>query len=209
MTEDRRAANAWAMEWQIKQKNRRIILTIVAILLIIAICFGIKFITVHATRTTYGSEEEMRAALQGRFETDYCEDIEIIGDDLILTYYEISHYDVDYAEKYGYSQYDDSVYEDTVAKWDYRNGVIKMNWMSEIKVDKDGNLVYYDTPFQKTDAEKPIPFDPSILNKDSAEETPEAELSEEEQEAAEAAQESLEETEKDSEAFAAEASEGV
>lgn len=191
MNDDRRAADAWALEWKIRQRNKKIIKVIAAILLIAALWFVIHFITVFTTRMTFGSEEEMRAAMQGRFESDYAEDIEIIGDDITLTYYEISHYDKEYAEKYGYSEYDDYVYEDTVEEWDYRNGVIKCRWMSELKIDKKGRLVYNSQVFTKTDAEKPVPFDPSELKStDAAEDLPE-----EEQEALDASQESLEETE--------------
>lgn len=167
MDNDRRDARAWAQEWAVRQRNKRILTVIAAIALIVALYFAIHFITIKSTRTTFSSEEEMRAALQGRFETDYCEDIEIIGDDITLTYYEISHYDREYAEKYGYSSYEDSVYEDVIQEWDYRNGVIKGKWMDEIRVDKDGNLIYYSQTFKKTTADKPVPFDPSDLNYDS------------------------------------------
>ena len=196
MDKDRRAAEAWAQEWQIKQKNRRIIKVLAIIAIIIALYFVIHFITIKATRTTFSSEEEMRSALQGRYETDYVEDIEIIGDEITLTYYEVSHYDIEYAEKYGYSEYDDYVYEDTVAEWDYREGVIRGNWMSEIRVDKDGNLRYYSQTYKKTDADKPVPFDPSLLKSD----TPAADADEEfytddEEAGLEESRESLDQTE--------------
>ena len=162
--QDRRDAAAWAQEWQIRRKNRRIILIVSAIIAVIALYFIIGLVKVQLTRTTYGSEEEMRAALQGRFETDYAEDIEIIGDDIYVTYYEISHYDADYAETYGYSEYGDYVYDDRIVRWDYRHGVIKCSWMSDIIVNKDGDLVQYSsTVFRKTDADKPVPIDPSTL----------------------------------------------
>ena len=93
MDNDRRDARTWAQEWSIRQRNLRIIKVLAIIAIIIALYFVIHFITVTATRTTFHSVEEMRAAMQGRYETDYCEDIEIIGDDVTLTYYEISHYD--------------------------------------------------------------------------------------------------------------------
>ena len=137
----------------------------------------------------------MRAAMQGRYETDYCEDIEIIGDDVTLTYYEISHYDPDYAEKYGYSEYDDSVYEDSVEKWDYRNGVIKCRWMDDLIIDKQGNIRYYNQTFVKTDADKPVPFDRSILDQDSSTEEPEDYLTEDELNALDASKDSLDQTE--------------
>ena len=66
MDQDRRDAAAWAKEWQIRQKNRRILYVLAAIALIAAVSFTIKFVIVHTERTTFGSEEEMRAAMQGR-----------------------------------------------------------------------------------------------------------------------------------------------
>ncbi|MBQ3290944.1 MAG: hypothetical protein IJH43_01045 [Mogibacterium sp.] len=195
MDNDRRDARTWAQEWSIRQRNLRIIKVLAIIAIIIALYFVIHFITVTATRTTFHSVEEMRAAMQGRYETDYCEDIEIIGDDVTLTYYEISHYDPDYAEKYGYSEYDDSVYEDSVEKWDYRNGVIKCRWMDDLIIDKQGNIRYYNQTFVKTDADKPVPFDRSILDQDSSTEEPEDYLTEDELNALDASKDSLDQTE--------------
>jgi hypothetical protein len=106
--------------------------------------------------------------MQGRFamERDY-EDIIIEGDEITLTYLAYTHYNREYAERYGYD-YDeqDSVYEDHVVKWDYRNGVIRTEWMGDLIVDKNGNLrrgdSYYGT-FYKTDKPRPEPIDPSTL----------------------------------------------
>lgn len=212
LDQDRRDARAWAQEWHIKQKNMKIFRVIAVIAVIAALYFIINFVIVHATRTTYGSVEEMRAALQGRFETDYCEDMEIIGDDITLTYYEISHYDSEYAEQYGYSEYEDSVYDDKIVEWDYRHGLIKCNWMSDIKVDKDGNLRYYSETFVKTDAPKPVPIDPSTLTGGSGTWDTEGEDPEAIDEAAEAVQEEQQMTEESAEeagVLAADASEGV
>lgn len=207
LEQDRQEARAWEQEWYIRRKRNKIIKVFAAIAVIVLVGLAIDFITIHMTRTTYGSVEEMRAALQGRFETDYAEDIEIMGDDIIMTYYEISHYDADYAEEYGYSEYDDSVYEDTVEKWDYRHGIIKCRWMHDIIVDKDGNLIYYSTTYEKTDAPKPTPIDPSTLDLNGS-----TELSDEAEDAAEQYQDSLDQTEEDAEdagVLAAEASESV
>lgn len=164
MDKDRRAAQLWAEEWKIKQRNRRILLVIIVLALIAAIGVGLHYVGIFVSRTTFASEEEMKAALQGRYETDYAEDIVIDGDTITLTYYNPSHYSLEYAEEYGYSEYEDSVYEDTVEKWDYRSGEIKCSWMDSIKVDKQGNLVYYSQVFKKTDAPKPTPLDPSELS---------------------------------------------
>ena len=170
MDQDRRDAAAWAKEWQIKQKNRRLLMVLGGIAII------------HIERTTFGSVEEMRAAMQGRYaiERDY-EDIYIDGDTITLTYLSYSHYDRRYAEEYGYN-YDeeDSVYEDDVAEWDYRHGVIKTRWMGDIIVDKNGNIRrgdYSYSTFYRTDKPRPEPIDPSTLeNKESdAEETPDPE----------------------------------
>ena len=134
MDQDRRDAAAWAKEWQIKRKNRRLLYVLAGILAIALIGYLISFLVVHTERSTYGSEEEMRAACQGRYEeSNYYEDLIIEGDQVTLTYLERSHYDRDYAERYGYEyEYNDSVYEDRVIEWDYRHGVIKTEWMGEL-----------------------------------------------------------------------------
>lgn len=198
MDQDRRDAAAWAKEWQIRQKNRRLLMALGLIALIAVIGYMINFTIVHVERTTFGSAEDMRKAMQGRYaiERDY-EDIIIEGDEITLTYLSFSHYDREYAEKYGYDYSgDDSVYEDHVDKWDYRNGVIKTQWMGDIIVDKNGNIRrgdrYYST-FYRTDKPRPEPVDPSTLS------TPEgdinADISDEDEEIFEEREESLESTE--------------
>jgi hypothetical protein len=140
----------------------------------------------------------MRAAMQGRYarERDY-EDIIIEGDTITQTYLAFSHYDREYAERYGYD-YDeeDSVYDDTIVEWDYRHGVIKTEWMGDIIVDKDGNIrrgdSYYGT-FYKTDTPRPEPIDPATL--EHPEGSINAELSPEEEEAIEERDESQQMTE--------------
>ena len=189
--QDRRDAAAWATDWRVKKRNRRIILAVVAIAAITAFVFGVRFLTEYMTRTLYSSEQEMRAALQGRFESDYAEDIEIIGDDIIVTYYERSHYDLEYAKKYGYSEYGDSVYEDTVEEWDYRHGRIKCRWMSDMTIDRKGRIVQYGEVFTKTNAPRPTPIDPSLLDGNGGS----SDLSEEDQAAQDEHDESLEATE--------------
>lgn len=193
MDQDRRDAAAWAKEWQIRRKNRAIIIVIAAIALAAAIGYMINFIIVHAERTTFGSEEEMRAAMQGRYarESDY-EDIMIEGDDIIMTYLSYSHYDREYAETYGYNfDVSDSSYDDRIVEWDYRNGVIKTHWMGDIIVDKDGNIrrgdSFYGT-FYRTDKPRPEPIDPSTL--EHPEGSLNAELSTEEEQAIEEREES-------------------
>lgn len=164
MNQDRRDAQLWAEEWKIKQRNRRRLIAILAIAVIVGVGVLNHYVSILFSRTTYGSAEEMKAALQGRYETDYAEDIVIDGDTITLTYYNPSHYSLEYAEEYGYSEYDDSVYEDTVEEWDFRSGQIKGGWMDVISVDKEGNLVYYQQTFKKTDDPKPVPIDPSELS---------------------------------------------
>ena len=215
MDQDRRDAQAWALEWSIKRRNRRIIAVIAGIAAVALIGLAIDLLQIYLVRSTFRSEEEMRAAVQGRYEYDKYEDIEIIGDDVTLTYYEVTHYYPEYAERYGYSDREDTVYTDTVEEWDYRRGVIRCRWMDEIQVLKNGSLRYYSSEFRKTDKPKPEPFDPSILENggdedyddgftdDQAEQTHEdGEADEhdgddehEEGEAAENAHESLEATE--------------
>lgn len=202
ITQDRRDAAAWAKEWQIKRKNRAIIYVIAGILGIALIGYLISFLVIHSQRTTYKSVEEMRAANQGRFvENDYYEDVIIDGDDITLTYLERSHYDRDYAERYGYEyDYGDSVYDDRVVEWDYRHGVIRTEWMGDYIVDKNGNIrrgrSYYGT-FYKTDKPRPEKIDPSTLKNTEGEEgmelTPEEEqVIEEREEELEADEEALE-----------------
>lgn len=211
MTQDRRDAMHWAEEWRIKQRNKRILLIVVAVLAVALLAFIINYVSIMVSRTTYASEEEMKAALQGRYETDYAEDIVIDGDSLTLTYYNQSHYDLEYAEKYGYSDYEDSVYDDEIVEWDYRRGQIKLKWMDTITVDKSGNLVYYHQQYKRTNEPKPTPLDPSLLSQykqgyedglnageedaDSSDDAASgAGLTEEEQEAQDAVQESQDET---------------
>ena len=139
-------------------------LGVVVVVALALLAFIISYVSIMVSRTTYESEEAMKAALQGRFATDYAEDIVIEGDNLTLTYYNQSHYDLEYAEKYGYSDYEDSVYDDEIVKWDYRRGEIKLNWMDTITIDKDGDLVYYSQKYRKTNEPKPTPLDPSLLS---------------------------------------------
>ena len=164
MSQDRRDAMHWAEEWRIRQRNKKIVLSVVVVIALALLGFIISYISIMVSRTTFESEEAMKAALQGRYETDYAEDIVIDGNNLTLTYYNQSHYDLEYAEKYGYSEYEDSVYDDEIIKWDYRRGEIKLNWMDTITVDKNGNLVYYEQQFKKTNEPKPTPLDPSLLS---------------------------------------------
>jgi hypothetical protein len=198
MDQDRRDAAAWAKEWQIRQKNRRLLMVLGALLAIAFIGYMINFTIVHVERTTFKSVEDMRKAMQGRYaiERDY-EDIIIEGDEITLTYLSYSHYDREYAERYGYDYSgDDSVYEDHIDKWDYRNGVIKTQWMGDIIVDKNGNIRrgdrYYST-FYRTDKPRPEPIDPSTLS--NPEGDADADISTEEEEAFEEREESLESTE--------------
>lgn len=211
MDQDRRDAAAWAKEWYIRKKNRRLLYTLLAILAVTAIVFAVRFVIVQLERTTFGSEEEMRAAMQGRYaiERDY-EDIYIEGDKITLTYLAYTHYNREYAEKYGYD-YDeeDAVYEDDVAKWDYRHGVIKTYWMGDIIVDKDGNIRrgdYSYSTFRRTDEPRPEPIDPSTLNEPEGDIN--AEIDPEEEEAVEERSEELDLTQDAAAAADIDASEG-
>ena len=182
MDQDRRDAAAWAKEWQIRQKNRRLLIVLGALLAIAFIGYMINFTIVHVERTTFKSVEDMRKAMQGRYaiERDY-EDIIIEGDEIVLTYLSYSHYDRDYAERYGYDYSgDDSVYDDHIVEWDYRNGVIKTQWMGDIIVDKNGNIRRGDRYYS------------TFYNPEGDED---ADISTEEEEAFEEREESLESTE--------------
>jgi hypothetical protein len=87
MDQDRRDAAAWAKEWQIRQKNRRLLLALGLILLLAVVGFIVNFAIVQVERTTFGSVEDMRKAMQGRYaiERDF-EDVIIEGDEITLTY---------------------------------------------------------------------------------------------------------------------------
>ena len=202
--QNRREAQFWASEWKYKQKKKKIIFAVAAVACLAVLAVAIHFVSVKATRMTFSSESEMKNALQGRFEGHYSEDIFIDGDKIKLVYYEKSHYDIEYARKYGYSEYDDSMYDDYVVEWDYRNGKIKCSWMDELIVDKYGRLVYYDQPYVKTDEPAPEPFDPAILEEQQDNEAdaavPEEELSDEEQSEADNQEKSMEETQEAAEA---------
>ena len=199
MDQDRRDAAAWAKEWQIKKKNRRLLYALAALALITAIGFAIRFVIVQAERSTFASEDEMRAAMQGRYtrERDY-QDYIIEGDTITETYLAYSHYDRDYAERYGYDFDDkDAVYEDRIVEWDYRHGKFKTEWMGEFIVDKDGNIRRGDSSFYyvfyKTNDPRPEPIDPSTL--EHPEGSINAELSPEEEEAIEEREESQQQLE--------------
>ena len=212
MNQDRRDAEAWAKEWYIRQKNRRLLMVLAGALLIAVLVFAVRFAIVQLERTTFSSEEEMRAAMQGRYaiERDY-EDIYIEGDTVTLTYLAYSHYNREYAERYGYN-YDeeDAVYEDTVIEWDYRHGVMKTYWMGDIIVDKNGDIRrgdYSYSTFYRTDAPRPEPVDPATLDDDQTDAGDE--LTTEEEEEVEVRNEELEETQAAAAAAAeAESSEG-
>ncbi|MBQ9272536.1 MAG: hypothetical protein IJ227_02305 [Mogibacterium sp.] len=197
MDQDRRDAAAWAKEWQIRRKNRRL-LTVVGVIVGLALLgYLMQFAIVHTHRSTFGSVEEMRAAMQGRFarDNDYT-DIMIEGDDITKTYLAYSHYNKDYAERYGYDADTDSVYEDHITEWDYRHGVIRTEWMGDWIVDKNGNIQregesYY--TYYKTNDPRPEPIDPSTLNNVNGSEN--ATIPDDELEGIEERQESMESTE--------------
>lgn len=161
--QNRREAMYWAEEWALKQKRKKLFIALGSVAAVVVIGFAIYYLSILGSRTVFKSEEEMRSAIQGRFASSMYEDFYFEGDDVTLTYYSVSHYDRDYAESYGYEEYDDSVYEDKVEKWDYRTGTIKFRWMSDVYVDRNGDLVYYSQVFKKTDEPAPEPIDPSTL----------------------------------------------
>ena len=94
----------------------------------------------------------------------FCGRDDIEGDEVTLTYLSYSHYNRDYAERYGYDSEKDSVYTDHIVKWDYKHGVLKTEWMDDLIIDKDGNIhkgKY--TVLYKTDRPRPEPIDPATL----------------------------------------------
>ena len=213
MDQDRRDAIAWAKEWQIRQKNRRLLYCLIGIAAVLVISWLIRFVVIQTERSTFGSEEEMRAAMQGRYVTKYdYEDILIEGDTLTITFMERSHYDLEYAERYGYSEdFGDNSYEHHVTRWDYRHGVIKLDWGDDIVVDKNGDFRYDKyTTYTKTDEPRPEPLDPSILKKPAGEEeTDDSELTPEEERMLEEQEDSQERQEEEDEGAEEAEEEGI
>ena len=99
MDQNRRDAMYWAQEWQFKQKRRKILIGVGAVVAVVVIGFLINYISILGSRKTFSSEEEMRAAMQGRFVYDMYEDFYFEGDTVTKTYYSISHYDREFAEE--------------------------------------------------------------------------------------------------------------
>ncbi len=166
MDESRRHAEAWAMEWKLRKRNQRIITIVVGALVLIAAIMTVDYFSTRIGRSTYSSAEEMKAAVQGRYalESAYM-DLVIEGDEVTLTYWAYSHYDRDYAERYGYDVDEDSVHTDHIVKFDYKHGVLKTEWMDDLIIDKDGNIhkgKY--TVLYKTTRPRPEPIDPSTLD---------------------------------------------
>ena len=60
MDQDRRDAAAWAKEWYIKQRNRRVLMVLGVIAAIALIAYMVNFAIVHVERTTFKSVEDMR-----------------------------------------------------------------------------------------------------------------------------------------------------
>jgi hypothetical protein len=203
MDESRLHAAEWAAEWRQRKKNRMIVSIVVGILIVAALGYGVNYITTHADRMTFKSEEEMKEFVQGRYaiESSYM-DLVIEGDLVTLTYWSYSHYDRSYAERYGYDAEEDSVHTDHIVKWDYKHGVLKTEWMDDLIIDSDGNIhrgKY--TVLYKTDRPRPDPIDPSTLN--NADGDPDAVVPEETEEAAEERNEDVEKTEEAAAAAAA------
>lgn len=165
MDESRRHAQAWAEEWRLRKRNRRIVTIVVAVIAVIVVFGVIGYMSNYIPRMKFNSEEEMKAAVQGRYaiESSYT-DLIIEGDEVTLTYLAYSHYNRDYAERYGYDADKDNVLTDHIVKWDYKHGVLKTEWMDDLIIDKDGNIhrgKY--TTLYKTTRPRPEPIDPATL----------------------------------------------
>lgn len=165
MDESRRHAEAWAAEWRLRKRNRTIVTIIVVLIVAIVAIGAVGYFSTRISRSTYSSAEEMKAAVQGRYaiESSYT-DLIIEDDEITLTYLAYSHYNRDYAERYGYDADEDNVLTDHVVKWDYKHGVLKTEWMDDLIIDKDGNIhrgKY--TVLYKTDRPRPEPIDPATL----------------------------------------------
>ena len=166
MDESRRHAEAWAQEWRLRKRNKTLITVIAVVVLLVAAISLMSYFSNRVGRMTFSSEEEMKAAVQGRYalDTSYT-DLVIEGDKVTNTYWSYSHYNRDYAERYGYDAEQDSVHTDYIVKWDYKHGVLKTEWMGDLIIDKDGNIhkgKY--TVLYKTDRPRPDPIDPATLS---------------------------------------------
>lgn len=156
MDQDRQDAQNWANEWSIRNKNKKTIIAIVAILIGVLIFIGLKYVSIMVSRTTYGDTTDMRESMQGRYVYDEYQEIVIDGDTVYLTYYDVREYDPN-SDDNQYNpftgSYLDSTYDDKVTKWDYKKGVIETSWLGDLIVDTDMNIIYNERTFKKTDGE--------------------------------------------------------
>ena len=62
MDESRRHAQAWAEEWRLRKRNRRIVTIVVAVIAVIVVFGVIGYMSNYIPRMKFNSEEEMKAA---------------------------------------------------------------------------------------------------------------------------------------------------
>ena len=137
--QDRERIGRWEQDWAIRKKNRRLIIVCVAVLVIGLLVLLVSAGAMMLTRTTYSSEEEMSKAVEGCYLYEDFIMIVIFDGQVELTYFN------------SWDDTGDSVFNDTVKKWNYRTGTIKMNWMDDITIDKDGNPVFSGRTYRKVD----------------------------------------------------------
>ena len=82
--QNRRDAMYWAEEWRIKQRKRKILIAIGAVVAVIALGFIINYISILGSRTVFSSEEEMKAYVQGRFAAERYVEFDFDGDDRVV-----------------------------------------------------------------------------------------------------------------------------
>lgn len=119
--------------------KKKIIVTIVCVLLLGA---GITYFAVMGSRMRFGSENEMREAMQGQYQ-GYRKG-EAIEHHLFI--------DGDKFTDMWYLDYEEKPDEYQIEEWDYKNGCIVIgNSKEKLIIKKNGAIKYLDYEFVKTD----------------------------------------------------------
>ncbi|MBQ0018019.1 MAG: hypothetical protein KBS63_02230 [Clostridiales bacterium] len=146
MDQDRIDAQNWATEWAIRQKNKKIICIVIGILLAAFVYFAITAVKIYFTRTIFRSEAEMKEAMQGSFKYEDYQEIDIVGDKVYFTYFNVKDEDSGEYNEYTKS-YTDNTYDDVVVKWHPYTGTIECDWLGDYTVDTKVNLTRNSTTF--------------------------------------------------------------
>lgn len=148
MDQDRIDAQNWATEWTIRQKNKKIICIVIGILLAAFVYFVITAAKIYFSRTVFRSEAEMKEAMQGSFKYEDYQEIDIVGDKLYLTYFNVNSENSGTYNEYT-ENYTDTTYDDVVVKWHPYTGTIECDWLGDYVVDADVNIMRSYTTFKR------------------------------------------------------------